>query len=39
MLIAGILNNLIIFKVLLVVVAIFAPIYAKLMYKIEKDNA
>lgn len=39
MLIAGIFNNLIIFKVLLVVVAIFAPIYAKLMYKIEKDNA
>ena len=39
MLIAGIFNNLIIFKVLLVVVAIFAPISAKLMYKIEKDNA
>lgn len=39
MLIAGLLNNLIIFKVLLVVVAIFAPIYAKLMYKIENDNA
>lgn len=41
MLIAGLFNNVIIFKVLLVMVSIFAPVYAKLMYDVEKykDNA
>lgn len=38
MLIAGILNNMLIFKVLLVIVTIFAPVYAKLMYKAEQNK-
>ncbi len=35
MLIAGIFNNIIFFKILLIVVTFFAPIYTKLMYNIE----
>lgn len=38
MLIAGILNNILIFKILLTIVTLFAPVYAKLMYKVEKIN-
>ena len=35
MLIAGIFNNIIFFKILLIVVTFFTPIYTKLMYNIE----
>ena len=36
MLIAGIFNNIVIFKILLVIVSFFAPIYTKLMQEVEK---
>lgn len=36
MFIAGILNNLITFKILLAIVNIFTPVYSWLMYKVEK---
>ena len=36
MLIAGIFNNIIFFKILLIVVVCFVPIYTKLMYNLEK---
>ena len=35
MLIAGIFNNIIFFKILLIIVTFFAPIYTKLMYNVE----
>ena len=35
MLIAGIFNNIIFFKILLIAVTFFAPIYTKLMYNVE----
>ena len=38
MLIAGLLNHIMIFKILLLIVSVFAPIYAKLMYKVEQSN-
>lgn len=37
MLIAGIFNNIIFFKILLIVVTLFAPIYTKLMYNVENS--
>lgn len=36
MLIAGIFNNIIFFKILLIIVTLFVPIYTKLMYNVEK---
>ena len=38
MFIAGVLNHIIIFKILLFIVSVFAPIYAKLMYNIEQST-
>ena len=35
MLIAGIFNNIVVFKSVLVIVTLFAPIYAKLMNEVE----
>ena len=37
MLIIGLLNNIIYFKALLLIVTVSIPIYAKTMYKIEKE--
>ena len=37
MLIAGIINNIFIFKILLGIVSIFAPLYGHLMYKVESN--
>ncbi len=37
MLIIGLLNNIIYFKILLLIVTISIPIYAKTMYKIESN--
>ena len=43
MLLVGLLNNVIYFKLLLLIVTISIPIYARIMYKLEKsvvkDNA
>ncbi len=38
MLIVGLLNNVIYFKLLLSIVTIFIPIYAKIMYNLEKGE-
>lgn len=38
MIIAGLLNNIVYFKILLLIVTISIPIYAKTMYNIEKEN-
>lgn len=39
MLLVGMLNNVIYFKLLLLIVTISIPVYARIMYKLEKDNA
>ena len=36
MLITGLFNNIIVFKILLILVTLFAPICTKLMYGVEK---
>ena len=36
MLIAGIINSIAVFKILLIITSVFAPVYAKLMCDVEK---
>lgn len=38
MLAIGLLNNIVYFKLLLLIITICIPIYAKKMYNIEKEN-
>ncbi len=38
MLIAGLFNNIMIFRILLILVTLFAPICTKLMYDVEKSK-